>query len=409
MCKKNARETIINFKPILSRAQDDILGLKVEIEEEKQNQKDATEEMQDLLRRINCLADTLGVDCKIQNYNQSQINYLNDTLDSIVIKDFTKCPSFPKLSTSDIVISSVSGIIAVIIDAFLVGTPEVVKIYKGGENFDGSILTKAFRKLGDGKVGLFANRLCEICRVPYDISAIKDGVYPQNHRLRSLSHDPFFGLFFAVFDIIFNTTTFIDNSGSLRIVSNLKYQSTPTQKIFPVIFYLGHIISDLFTARGIPIPGFFATQFFVNGNTERSISKIAENMYLDGYDMRHLASMSTPLVAKKIILDCYFKLTIHTEVTNDMPLSQTEKLKMDSEIKKEKMRFIASSISVGGDLLKFLSPPSCCNPCSLNAPEWIEFLTHSIRMTKIAIRDKTPEQVMYNREVLNDNWNVLIK
>ena len=75
---------------------------------------------------------------------------LNDVLDAALQDKAEKPAALPKLSTVDIAISSLAGIIAIVIDAFLVGTPEVVKIYKGGERFDGSLLTAAIRKFGDG-------------------------------------------------------------------------------------------------------------------------------------------------------------------------------------------------------------------------------------------------------------------
>ncbi len=96
-----------------------------------------------------------------------------------------------------------------------------------------------------------------------------------------------------------------------------------------VFYYIGHIVSDMFTSRGIPVPGFFLTQFFTNGGADNSIARIAEKMYLDGYDLRHFASMSAPIVVKDIILHLYLKLTQTSEFAILLPLVEREKAELD--------------------------------------------------------------------------------
>lgn len=332
------------------------------------------QELCDLASRMQQFTDLVEIDIPmLERFDIRGFVKLNDVLDSALQEKAEKPAALPKLSTVDIAISSLAGIIAIVIDAFLVGTPEVVKIYKGGERFDGSLLTAAIRKFGDGPLKGFTDRLSEVCKVPYDISAIKDGMYPQNHRLRSLSHDPLLGLFFSVFDIIMNTTTFVDNAGYLRIVPNDGFSRSKIEMAFPVVYYLGHIISDLFTARGIPIPGFFLTQFFTGGDSsDSSIAGIAEEMYLDGYDMRHLASMSMPVAAKNIIIDAYLKLSEPAMITSHLPLWEREKLEMDDALKREKMN--------------------------------LAFLRSSVVMAKASVRDKSTEEVICNRQHINLAW-----
>lgn len=366
-------------------------------------------ELNDLTTRIHDLSKSTGINIPIPApLKEININDINLLLDETIKINETKQRKFPQLSITELVISSIAGIAAIAIDIFLVGTPEVVKIYRGGENFDGSILTKAFRKLGEGPLGDLCKKLETICKVPYDISVVKDGLYPQNHRLRSLSHDPFFGLFFAVFDIMMNTTTFIDNSGCLRIIHNTHYKTPIIEKILCVFYYIGHIISDLFTARGVPVPGFFLSQFFTNGSSDNSIARIAEGMYLDGYDMRHFASMSTPLAVKNIIINLYLKLTEKAEAMLPLTLDKREKNVLEHKLKKEKMNFIANSIAVGGNAVKFFAPPYSCNPCSLNAPEWLAFIKSGIIMLKAQIRDFSAEEAIQNRSEIDCIWQELI-
>lgn len=387
----------------------DIQGLEEDVRDFTMEENTHRKEINDIALRIQKLAKNAKIDIPLhfplQDVTFEELNILLDQ--SLAVDE--KISKFPKLSNTDMIISCTAGIVAVIIDVFLVGTPETVKIYKGGENFDGSILTKAIRKLGEGPLGDLCKKLEKICKVPYDISIVKDGMNPNNHRLKSLAHDPFFGLFFAVFDIIMNTTTFIDNDGCLRILPNSSHKSSPIKKILCVFYYIGHIVSDIFTARGIPIPGFFLTQFFTGDGDGNSIAKIAEGMYRDGYDLRHFASMSTPVVVKSIIINLYLRLSEEAEPITFMPLAEREKLELNKMLRKEKMHFIANSIAVGGNVAKFLAPPYSCNPNSLNAPEWLAFIKSGIIMLRAQFRDIAPEQALKNRGDIDAGWDKLLQ
>ena len=291
---------------------------------------------------------------------------------------------------------------------FLLALPEIVKIYKGGENFDGSILTKLIRQIGaneKSETGAILKWLSDKCKVPYDLSAVKGVIYPQNHRLRSLSHDPYFGLFFAVADIILGTTTCIDNDGKLRVILN--YDVSITEKLLSVIYYIGHILSDICTARGIPIPGFFLTQFFTENGTNESIASIAQKMYLDGYDMRHLVSMSVSVVVKNIVIEAYLRLT-RENINELLPVADKERAKINYNLKREKMLFIANAIASGGNIIKFVAPPNCSNPCALNVAQWFAMIRSSIAMIKASFRDKTTETLMDNRTLINQMWDNLL-
>ncbi len=357
----------------------------------------------DLVKRIQTLAKVTETDIlDVSELDSIEISELNFALDDVLFDVDASYKKFPKLSTSDIVVSCMAGIIAVAMDVFIVGIPETQG--KGGKYFDGSVLTKTIRKLGEGPLSRMYKELESICKVPFDISAVKDGMYPLNHRLRSLSHDPFLGLFFSVFDIIMNTTTFIDNQGCLRVLLSKKQ---PIDRELCIFYYLGHIISDLFTSKGIPVPGFFLTQFFANGTTDDSIAKIADKMYRNGYDLRHFVSMSTPIAAKSIILSLYDNLTEESNSVSPLPLAIKEKNELNKKLKMEKMNFIANSIAVSGNVLKFFTPPSSCNPSSINSPEWFVLIKSGINMLQMQMRDTSAEAVIENRVDIDVVWDRL--
>ena len=213
-------------------------------------------------------------------------------------------------------------------------------------------------------------------------------------------------MLFAIADIILGTTTCINNKGILTLLVNEK-DTLITTKYLSVIYYLGHIISDINTSRGIPVPGFFLTQFFTNEVSDSTIAKIAEDMYINGYDLRHLASMSTPVYIKDMIIELYLKLNnLNSEVITS--IADREKIELDKFLKKQKMLFITNLISTTGNTVKFLAPPSCGNPNSINMVQWIELIKNSITMVSAYTRDTTTEEVMLNRKNIDCIWGDLI-
>lgn len=331
---------------------------------------------------------------------------LNSLVDEIIIPKYKGTVS---LSTLDVVVGICSGLVASLIDIVFVGTPEVVKIYKGGENFDGSILSSILRKIGNGDDALsnVFKGLSDKCKVPYDVSVKKDVVVPDNHRLRGLAHDPLFGLFFAIVDILLGTTTTIDNNGMLRILVN--NQEYPTkEKYLSIIYYFGHLLSDLCTARGLPIPGFFLTQFFENGGEDNSIASVCEAMYKDGYDLRHLASMSTPVVVKNLILNMYLKLKKNDETILFETIASKQIKEQQEEVYKYKLRLISDAVACGGNVVKFFIPPTMGNWTALNLPEWLELIHSTIANIKYEMRDKKVEEILFNRITIDKNWDILL-
>ncbi len=403
---------VIEFNRIDDSTEDEILSLNKELRELKDSTYNDQVELDALIKRMKTLAEKIGDDNII--LPEYDFDDINKQIDDIVIKEINKSEikydKLPKLETHELIFSSIAGIISVLVDVIFVGTPEVVKIYRGGENFDGSMLTSALRNVGrdeEGKLTGIFDWCSDKLKVPYDISLKSGIVTPNNHRLRSFAHDPFFGLLFAVADIILGTTTCFDNKGKLTILVN-KNKASTGQKWLSVIYYMGHIISDVGTSRGIPIPGFFITQFFRNGDGDTSIAKIAESMYMDGYDLRHMASMSVPVFIKNSLINIYIKMNNHNKLLPVLWL-QREKQQLDIKLRTNKMMFVANSISTLGNTIKFISPPNCGNPCALNLVQWTDFIRSSIIMVKAVTRDFSTDQVLYNRKEIDKRWKDLLQ
>ena len=202
------------------------------------------------------------------------------------------------------------------------------------------------------------------------------------------------------------TTTCIDNNGRLTVLIN-KNPADESTKLLSVFYYIGHILSDICTSRGIPVPGFFLTQFFTADKPDHSLAKIAENMYIDGYDLRHLGSMSVPVITKNLIIDSYLALSGSTSAF-PMPIAESEHAKINERLKKEKMLFIANAIGTAGNAVKIIAPPNCGNPAAINLPQWYAMVSNSINMLRANLRDKTAEQIMDKRTDINRKWDALL-
>ena len=400
----DGRSKIISFDQEFTVIEEKLSKAK-ECAEDTKNRIDETEQDIDAIRReLSEMGIQPPVDDRESIIVEESLKYLSTT-----INDFSdrRLSGGIRLTASDFLVGIIAGIIASVIDIIFVGTPEIVKIYRGGENFDGSILTGLLRKIGNGndKLSEIFKWLSEKCKVPYDISAKKDIVHPNNHRLRSFGHDPLIGLLFAVADIILGTATVVDNNGRLRVIVNdRKYPDS--QKYFAVLYYLGHLLSDVCTARGLPIPGFIMTQFFAGDDT--SIARIAEQMYMDGYDLRHLASMTTPVLVKNMITDAYYQMSISDETKIMETIADKQIRENKEKIYKYKLRLVSDAVCCSGNVLKFFIPPTMGNMTALNLPEWISLIRDTIINIKYQMRDKNVENLIAHRDIINANWNELM-
>ena len=403
---KHKKDEVIALDEALNSVGGLVADVSNEIAQDSVCEQEIRRDLNDLVARVAELSNAHGLAHDLQPLGELELSALNQTLDELMEVRYRSEAELAKLSETDVVVASIAGIIAVVIDAVLVGITSLELTHKGGAYFDGSILTKALRDITDDKLSAFAKQLGEKAKVPYDLSQ-NDALTPNTHRLKSLAHDPFFGLFFAVFDIVFDSISYVDLNGNIVIEPRTVSNVLPQHKHLAVLYYVAHIVSDMFTSVGIPIPGFFLTQFFAAEGDKNSLAKIAERMYQDGYDVRHIPAMSTPVVAMDVILTAYKYLISDLEPEIVEPVAVIEQRAAHLEIKIARMQFIAKSIAISGNVMRFFLPPSNGNPCALNVAEWFAFLQSLILKVKVEMRDKSVEEVLGNREAIRKKWETL--
>jgi hypothetical protein len=401
---------IIQFDKEIKPLIDSTSNVNAALSEAIQEQATQRNRQNDLMAEIDALASKLGVARGAQQSVPTNFRQLDIEVNEYCNKYSINAKSFPSLSPAEWIYCSVVGILSVAVDVIFVGTPEVVKLYRGGDTFDGSVLTGLLRSISsepNSRSYVVTHWLSDKCKVPYDLSAVKNVMNPNNHRLRSLGHDPFLGLFFAVGDILMGTTTCVDNDGHLRVLVG-KHQANIQERLLSVLYYIGHIFSDICTARGIPIPGFFLTQFFAGDGSSDSVAAIAQSMYLDGYDMRHLASTSIPVAVKNLLIDAYLYLDSEQIKPNMLGIAQRELQLQNRTLKREKMLFISNCVATSGNIAKVLLPPNCGNPAAINLAQWEQLINSSIVMASAAARDMTVENAVAQRENIDKTWDKLL-
>lgn len=209
----------------------------------------------------------------------------------------------------------------------------------------------------------------------------------------------------GVKDIISSTFSSVDQNGILHIekISETNY----LRLFYAPILWLGHIISDVFTTMGVPIPGnsfLRLLQFGSFGEKERTIAQISEYMFLNGYDLRHFATMSISNAVIWLITSIYFILT-RPNVSTNIILAENEYKKIKFNQKQHSVSYIAYSVAVCGNIAKVAIFQG--NPNAINASIWLKFIKESIRNIEMIIRDQSGEKAIENRHVIDENFRIL--
>lgn len=404
---QNLETPIQEIKNSIQQVENSMNGAAHDISEQEMN-------LDDLQKRMSAIFAQLGASMP-QQIDEETIA-LNDVLNTKIfeLKDKTEADKAYDLNKTDVLIACLAGGIAILVDFFIVKIPKNMNIH--GVKYEGSPLTKLIKKIGideEGKEATWIKVLEKWFHVAYDKSTSDNipGMYPKNHRVYSLSHDPgIIGLIWGIKDIVCGTFSYIDKSGVLHIE---KIASTDFSKIFSApVLWLGHIISDIFTKQGIPIPGtcvLRTLQVGSFGEKNRTIGEIVEYMYVQGYDLRHLATMSTCKLAIDVIIKLYsYLISDKTLDKNSSPLFEKEYIRVRSEQKKRKLFLLAYAIATAGNIGKVAAYHG--SPLAINTSIWIQFAKESISQVVICMNNSKPYlDAIENRHLIDESFDRLLQ
>ena len=317
-----------------------------------------------------------------------------------------------KLDKLDWTICGVAGILAALVDIFLIQMP-AHRGFLGSKASDGGPLANWIKqKINNTLSPEEITQLEKENWVPYDPSTSKglfskiEGLGPTTHRYQSLGHDPILGFIIGVRDILNKTFTAIDKNGNLIIQEvDIKDSSIIGMNLFEALGrVLGHLQSDIATPSGLPVPLMPLFQFLQFGNIGKSgytIGEISRIMYRNGYDFRHFLAMSiSPLLIEVIVRLGYFGKRIYENnsfldsIPFELPMS-------DRKPKLKTMLFSAHLVATAANAGKVTIGQ---NPLMINYSQWVAFFRYAIPQLKWVLLDKENKKFQYLQSRINQDW-----
>lgn len=213
---------------------------------------------------------------------------------------------------------------------------------------------------------------------PLDYQGFKMG--GGNHRIRSIGHD-LFGFIQGIWQIKNGTFTggYFNDGQWIKIVSECNQYGTPYDKlswIEAIWQYTVHVFCDFFSSKSLPVPGFG----YLSRLPSRDIRILADEMYKNGYNLRHMFVQALSIAFVEIIIRAYVHIRYH----------KTDISKESLKLKQSEIRLLAHSIVTSINIGKVAITK---NPVLLNLPQvlftcyqfWPFIIKHYRRNNRIQI------------------------
>ena len=341
----------------------------------------------------------------------------------------------------DYAMASLVGLFAGIIDAIFCSTPGEGIVAKSVDGlFDESV--KKFAKLLNWKpkeaqkdnVKSAIGHLEKIAKVGYDqtttqsVGGAVKHLSMKNHHAKSAGHYlDVFGLLFSICDQFNGTSTFYDNSkGKITVVDATNYSSEWAKEFFDrfrketginiklqgnsfiskviagTMNWFIHCMSDIAGSsgsdgrgQGLPIPlteffQFCTPKIFRNEKEDlQSLATVMTEVYEEGYDMRHAATMSIPVIICDISIKMIRTLRGHFQYEKDW------KDCIPSKSNPELQRM--STVGIG---------TLCCvdlTHAGVTSVEWIAFFSklNLVAWSRFALQAEKELELYLNKEMRN--------
>ena len=283
--------------------------------------------------------------------------------------------SIHRLDGWDWTIAGTAGIVAALVDVFLVEMPEH-KGLLGHEGHEGGPLSNWMKEHMQNSMS--PEEIAKLERdnwVPYDAANNKnlnidiDGLNTRTHRIQSLGHDPILGFIFGVKDILNGQFTAIDKHGNLitQAIDMSKHPEMLGMSIFNAIAtVLGHLKSDIATPAGLPAPLMGLFQLIPGEIDGHTFTELTRYMYRSGYNFNHFLAMSIPVMIIEVLVRVLYFSKRHWKdefsIKESVPFGDAPKL--------QTMLFSAHTIATAANAGKVYLQ---ANPLAINYPQWVMF------------------------------------
>jgi hypothetical protein len=324
--------------------------------------------------------------------------------------------SIHRLDKLDWSICGIAGVLASIIDIFLVQMPKHPGML-GSKGHDGGPLSNLIKdKIQGAMTPEEIHALEKRNWVPYDPSNSRglnqtvEGLGARTHRYQSLGHDPLLGFIFGTLDILKGKFTAIDKHGKL-IIQNVDTSGRDIagMNIFEALARVfGHLKSDISTPAGLPAPLMPLLQFLQKGSIGQggyTIGEVSRMMYRQGYDFSHFLAMSIPtLLIEVIVRISYFakRMTEGHGIKNSLPFDTPGNKKP----KLQTMLFSAHLIATAANAGKVAITK---NPLSISYPQWVAFFKYGFQQLKWVVYEKENQMFDFVQKDINDDWDKVDK
>ena len=315
------------------------------------------------------------------------------------------------LDSLDWCISGISGLLAAMVDVFLIQMPKHPG-FLGGQGSEGGPLSNWIRDKVNASIS--PDKVKEMEKefwVTYDPSTSEklsvkiEGLGPGTHRFQSLGHDPILGFIFGVKDIFCGTFTAISKDG--KLISQQVCSPEMGLSLFEAVSRVfGHLLSDVTTQRGLPIPLMPLLEFLQVGSFGKKdypIGEVARAMYRSGYDFRHFLSMSVSPMLIEVIVRLLYGIKRRYE-GNDwidcVPLDIVGHRKP----KLQTMLFVSHLIATAANAGKVYFTG---NPLSINYTQWMLFSKYALSQLKWELINKENDRQAYVQKQIDNDWNML--
>lgn len=287
-----------------------------------------------------------------------------------------------KLDGYDIAGAVLAGVAGAFTDLMVVRIP-TGGIWNG-EWQSGSELTFGLRK---GALDS-DNWLAGMAKVPFDRvdETGISGMGPRSHRVQTFGHDPLLGWALGTMDIMRGTLTGVDVTSAVHVVD----VDNPTPNLLAALgLQAGHLLSDIVTRMGLPLPGWtalLAVPFGSIGPDNLTVGQLARWMYLRGYGTWHLATMATSVAVTEAVVRGYYAIRQFLDEPYQHRVS-VERIRARADRVADEPRYrslslLAHGIATAGNAGKLILHGG--NPLALNVAQW------AMLSRKIVQRMQTP-------------------
>jgi len=325
------------------------------------------------------------------------------------------------LDKYDYLTAAGTGVVAGLIDVFLVRSPKNSKLvdWTDGQVVDNYV--KSFAKLtgweSDNNVKSAISHLERKFSVNYDQRHTGDigGIFKmsaKNHHMKSVAHSPdIIGLFFSILNQITGTSSFFAN-GKLITVSSSTQEligGNFISKIFcGFVNWFGHLMSDIAGSSdakgrgtGIVAPFYELLELCKFNNSDYGdLATIATKAFEQGYDARFALTTSIPVLISDLLTRFIWGLRNYFQYKR--PIKECIPTEEHSDLRI--MLLISNaclcSIDVADEAIrsKFIDPVTFV--VHLNLAAWIKIAVRGVK--EIANRCRHKEEYKYSDNTSND-------